>query len=83
MALLENYEEYSKYAKLMTSLHALPAKRSMPLTASGANAGNTSSAPPSEASTPLEGSPAVKKAKGVSKTANAAQLKAKKSLKRL
>lgn len=81
MALLDNYEEYCKYARLMTSLHALPSKRPHgPLTASGAN-----SAAPSEAGTPVEGSPAVKKAKpaGLGRTTSNAQLKAKKSLKRL
>jgi ubiquitin-conjugating enzyme E2 S len=78
-ALMEDYDEFARHARLMTQLHAMPAKRPMPLTASGANAGTSgggeasgSAAPPS-----AEGSPVVKKAKA------AALSKAKKSLRRL
>jgi ubiquitin-conjugating enzyme E2 S len=88
MALLENYEEYSRYAKLWTSLHAAPSKRPMPLTASGAvnNAGNTQAGEASGSAPQGDGSPMVKKPKAIGgdkKPANAAAVKARKSLKRL
>mmetsp|Transcript_25658 Transcript_25658/g.66046 ORF Transcript_25658/g.66046 Transcript_25658/m.66046 type:complete len:210 (+) Transcript_25658:99-728(+) len=35
--LLEEYDEYARHAQLMTSIHAQPPKRAMPLTTSGAN----------------------------------------------
>lgn len=76
-ALLEDYSEYARYAKLMTSLHAQPTKRHMPLTTSGANAGSSSV---EGGATPIEGSPAVKKARP---ERSAAASKVKKSLKRL
>lgn len=84
-ALLEDYAEYERYAKLMTSLHAQPpsAKRPHgPLTTSGANAASSSNAADgsSTGGTPADGSPLVKKAKPESKLAAS---KAKKSLKRL
>lgn len=84
-ALLEDYAEYCKYAKLMTELHAQPAKRPMPLaTASGANAGGDGGAAGSssgEGHPP--GSPAIKKPKAAAKQPNPALSKAKRSLKRL
>lgn len=76
-ALLEEYSEYARYAKLMTSLHAQQPKRHMPLTVSGGNAGSSSA---EGGATPLDGSPAVKKAKP---ERTAAVNKVKKSLKRL
>ncbi|WIA32747.1 hypothetical protein OEZ86_005932 [Tetradesmus obliquus] len=80
-ALLEDYAEYEKYARLMTSLHAqqpAAAKRHMPLTTStGANA---SSSAAGEAGPSGSGSPALKKPKPELK---AAASKVKKSLKRL
>ncbi|GBF89892.1 ubiquitin-conjugating enzyme E2 [Raphidocelis subcapitata] len=86
-ALLEDYAEYCKYARMMTDLHALPAKRPMPLaTASAANAdgaagggGGGSSAGGGGGEAGVPGSPAVKKAKQL----NPALSKSKKSLKRL
>lgn len=80
-ALLENYGEYARHARLMTQLHALPAKRPMPLTTSGGNAGEAGGSAPASA----QGSPAVKKAKAGDKkpALAAAAAKAKRSLKRL
>jgi ubiquitin-conjugating enzyme E2 S len=81
-ALLEDYAEYEKYARLMTSLHAqqhAAGKRHMPLTTStGANAGSSGAA--GEAAPSGSGSPALKKARPELK---AAASKVKKSLKRL
>jgi ubiquitin-conjugating enzyme E2 S len=83
-ALLEDYAEYEKYARLMTSLHAqqpAAAKRHMPLTTStGANASSSGSGAAGEAGPSGSGSPALKKAKPEHK---AAASKVKKSLKRL
>lgn len=75
-ALLEDYSEYARYAKLMTSLHAQHPKRHMPLTASGANAGSSSI----EGCATPDGSPAIKKPKA---DRAAAVSKVKKNLKRL
>ena len=98
-ALLEDYDEYCRHARLMTELHAgapPAAKRPMPLaTASGANASGANGESGSGGSGAGGGSggggggdgasPAVKKAKAAGAAAKpAAQaLKAKKSLKRL
>ncbi|KAK9824376.1 hypothetical protein WJX72_009836 [[Myrmecia] bisecta] len=74
--LLENYDEYAKHARLMTSIHAMPAKRPMPLTATGgANAVNSTTGEAASDS----GAPAVKKPKGIDKKAAAK----KRGLKRL
>ncbi|KXZ56478.1 hypothetical protein GPECTOR_1g428 [Gonium pectorale] len=89
--LLEDYEEYDKRARLMTSIHASAAKRPGPLTTSGANAGGTSSSDTAKKDAPAEGSsPTLKKAKSEqSKTGSAAaasnstMAKVKKGLKRL
>lgn len=84
-ALLEDYAEYCKYARLMTELHAQPSKRPMPLaTASGANAGDGGSggAGGSGSGGGAPGSPAIKKPKAATKQPSAV-LKTKKSLKRL
>lgn len=87
-ALLEDYAEYERYAKLMTSLHAQPpsAKRPHgPLTASGANAASSSSHAgdgshhTGAGGAGTDGSP-VKKAKP---ERSLAATKVKKSLKRL
>ena len=77
MALLENYEEYFKYAKLMTGLHAKPIQAT-PLTTSGANA---TSSKADIASQP-DGSP-LKKARPEHKQPTEKAMKAKKSLRRL
>ncbi|KAI8467169.1 MAG: ubiquitin-conjugating enzyme/RWD-like protein [Monoraphidium minutum] len=79
-ALLEDYAEYCKYARLMTELHAAPPKRPMPLAnASGANAGGEGG---SGGGGGAPGSPAVKKPKAAAKVPAQALAK-KKSLKRL
>lgn len=75
--LLDNYEEYARHAKLMTTIHAMSQKRSTPLTASGAN-----SASGETSWQDLSGSPSAKKAK-CDKKPSAVISKAKKSLKRL
>uniref|UniRef100_A0A7S1SKZ5 E2 ubiquitin-conjugating enzyme n=1 Tax=Tetraselmis chuii TaxID=63592 RepID=A0A7S1SKZ5_9CHLO len=76
--LLEEYDEYARHAQLMTSIHAQPPKRSMPLTTSGANKavekGVAADAKPGDAA------PAVKKSKG---DKGKKTLDKKKSLKRL
>jgi len=74
--LLEDYEEYSRHAQLMTSIHAQPPKRPMPLTTSGANCATEKSLPESGSSSPV-----VKKSKADSKAKKGADKK--KSLKRL
>ncbi|BDA50601.1 Ubiquitin-conjugating enzyme E2 S [Coccomyxa sp. Obi] len=82
--LLENYDDFAKHARLMTSIHAQPAKRPMPLTATGgANAVNSREESAAEKGSPGEDSslPAVKKPKGVEKSK--AQMAKKKSLRRL
>jgi ubiquitin-conjugating enzyme E2 S len=83
-ALLEDYAEYEKYARLMTSLHAqqhAAGKRHMPLTTStGANASSSGGGAAGEAASSGSGSPALKKARPELK---AAASKVKKSLKRL
>jgi ubiquitin-conjugating enzyme E2 S len=73
--LLEDYNEYASHAKLMTSIHAMPAKRPMPLTTSTSN---TTNCPPSSRDS---GSPAMKKSKPEKKLGAAS--KVKKNLKRL
>ncbi|KAK9804010.1 hypothetical protein WJX73_000540 [Symbiochloris irregularis] len=78
--LLEDYSEYDKHARLMTSIHAMPPKRSMPLSAkNGANAVNQS-----DGETSPEAAPAlvIKKHKGVEKS-KAAAVKKRSGLKRL
>ena len=82
-ALLEDYAEYCKYAKLMTELHAAPPKRPMPLTVSGANAGGDGGAGGSGGGGAAPGSPAVKKPKAAAAKQPAQALAKKKSLKRL
>ncbi|KAF6251768.1 ubiquitin-conjugating enzyme/RWD-like protein [Scenedesmus sp. NREL 46B-D3] len=83
-ALLEDYADYEKHARLMTSLHAqqhAAAKRHMPLTTStGANASSSGAGPAADAGPGGSGSPALKKARPEHK---AAASKVKKSLKRL
>ncbi|EIE20518.1 hypothetical protein COCSUDRAFT_30660 [Coccomyxa subellipsoidea C-169] len=82
--LLENYEDFAKHARLMTSIHAQPAKRPMPLTATGgANAVNSQDESAAEKGSPGNDSslPIVKKPKGVEKSK--AQMAKKKSLRRL
>ncbi|GLC51466.1 hypothetical protein PLESTB_000505500 [Pleodorina starrii] len=94
--LLEDYDEYDKRARLMTSIHAMStAKRPTPtpLTTSGANAGGTSSSDTSkkekEGGAAEGSSPTLKKAKSdQSKTvpvgaATSTMAKVKKGLKRL
>jgi hypothetical protein len=73
-----------QYARLMTELHAQPAKRPMPLaTASAANADGAASSSGGDGAAGA-GSPAVKKPKAAaSKQLNPALSKSKKSLKRL
>ena len=82
--LLDDYAEYAKHARLMTSIHAQPKRPVMPLTASGANAGSSSGG--GDAKKDDNTSPA-KKAKPEQKVAAAAAAagasKVKKSLKRL
>jgi ubiquitin-conjugating enzyme E2 S len=78
--LLEDYDEYAKHARLMTSLHAQPPRRQMPLTTSGANATGSGSNNDAKES---GSSPAAKKAKSDQKVLGAAASKVKKSLKRL
>ncbi|KAG2498003.1 hypothetical protein HYH03_004262 [Edaphochlamys debaryana] len=94
--LLEEYDEYDKRARLMTNIHAMClAKRGpTPLTASGANAGGTSSADTHAGKKDKEGgaegsSPTLKKAKSdnpkaaAGAAANSTMAKVKKGLKRL
>ncbi|KAG1665473.1 hypothetical protein FOA52_007605 [Chlamydomonas sp. UWO 241] len=85
--LLEQYAEYFKHARLMTSIHATPQKRSTPLTASGANAAGSSGSgdKPESSTSPLKRPKGESSAAGGAKpSAGAAkQLAAKKSLKRL
>ncbi|DBB03669.1 hypothetical protein WJX82_006008 [Trebouxia sp. C0006] len=79
--LLENYEEYAKHAKLMTSIHAQPPKRSMPLTAAGgANAVNSTNG---EAAVVDSKESVVKKPKAQDKLKTAAAVAKKRGLKRL
>jgi ubiquitin-conjugating enzyme E2 S len=79
-ALLEDYAEYCKYARLMTELHAQPPKRPMPLaTASGANASGEGGSGDGQG----PGSPAVKKPKAAAAKLPAQGMAKKKSLKRL
>jgi ubiquitin-conjugating enzyme E2 S len=73
--LLENYDDYARRARSYTEIHAQACKRPMPLTASGANAGNSDEAKEEV------GSPASKKAKPDRKPGMPSQVK--KSLKRL
>jgi ubiquitin-conjugating enzyme E2 S len=69
-ALLEDYQEYARYAKLMTDVHAPHPKRHIPLTASGANAAGSPSKDGSmTAAAAADGSPAIKKAKPEQKAA--------------
>jgi ubiquitin-protein ligase len=89
-ALLEDYAEYCKHARLMTELHAAPPKRPMPLaTASGANAdggaggGGAGGSGGGGGECGAPGSPAVKKPKAAAAKQPAAALAKKKSLKRL
>ena len=92
--LLEDYEEYDKRARLMTSIHGLSqAKRPTPLTTSGANAGGAAAGEggKKEAGAGGEGSsPTLKKAKSeaagkaaAGAAASATMAKVKKGLKRL
>ncbi|GIL43544.1 hypothetical protein Vafri_1249 [Volvox africanus] len=91
--LLEDYDEYDKRARLMTSIHGMSmAKRPTPtpLTTSGANAGGTSSSDTSKKDGGTEGaSPTLKKAKSDQSKSVAAggatstMAKVKKGLKRL
>lgn len=80
--LLENYEEYAKHAKLMTSIHAQPPKRTMPLTAAGgANAVNSTSGEAVPAADSKEST--LKKPKAQDKLKTAAAVAKKRGLKRL
>lgn len=82
-ALLEDYVEYERYARLMTSLHAQPASAKRPhgpLTTSGANVASSSAAGSSAAGTTADSSPVTKKVKPELRHAAS---KVKKSLKRL
>ncbi|PNH00536.1 Ubiquitin-conjugating enzyme E2 22, partial [Tetrabaena socialis] len=86
--LLEDYDEYDKRARLMTSIHALGlAKRPTPLTTSGANAGGSGSEGAKKEGGAGEGSsPTLKKAKSEQPKAGPASstmAKVKKGLKRL
>ncbi|GFR41321.1 hypothetical protein Agub_g2005 [Astrephomene gubernaculifera] len=92
--LLEDYDEYDKRARLMTSIHAMCAVKRptpTPLTTSGANAGGTSSSDNTkkEKEGAAEGSsPSLKKAKSeqgkaAAAAANSTLAKVKKGLKRL
>ncbi|KAK9837349.1 hypothetical protein WJX81_008243 [Elliptochloris bilobata] len=69
--LLESYKDYARHAALMTSIHAQPAKRPMPLTAAGGanavNAQDETSSGGGAGAGPDAGQPAVKKAKGADK----------------
>lgn len=92
--LLEDYEEFARHARLMTSIHAHASKRGGPLTASGGNVSGQAAAAAAAGSadpTKPEGanSPAPKKAKAEGAgqagkpAAVSAAAKVKKSLKRL
>lgn len=78
--LIDDYEEYAKHARLMTSIHAQPRQRATPLTTSGANAGAQN---PSETKKDETGLPVAKKPKADQKSSAAACSKMKKTLKRL
>lgn len=77
--LLDAYEDYAKHARLMTSIHALPVRRQMPLSAeAGANQVNSQD---QEGASSEHAASSLKKPKGLEKPkANAAK---KRSLKRL
>jgi ubiquitin-conjugating enzyme E2 S len=82
-ALLENYEGYSRYARMMTSLHAQPPKRpgAQPLTAANPSLANTTA----DTAAVADASPSSSKVKAQPRSSStaAAASKAKKSLKRL
>uniref|UniRef100_A0A061S806 E2 ubiquitin-conjugating enzyme n=3 Tax=Tetraselmis sp. GSL018 TaxID=582737 RepID=A0A061S806_9CHLO len=78
--LLEDYEEYSRHAKLMTSIHAQGLNRPTPLTASGANCAVERQRSDSNSG---ELSPAVKKTKDNKGNVKKAAGDKKRSLKRL
>ena len=81
--LLEDYEEYSKHARLMTSIHAQHPKRPTPLTTSGANASNSTGTSTDAKKEEGSSSPAQKKARPEHKGVPGGVSKVKKSLKRL
>lgn len=82
MLLMEQYEEYAKHARLMTSIHAQPAKRPMPLT-TRCNLSNADSATATQSQAQDVGAPVLKKPKADKKSASDQLSRAKKSLKRL
>ena len=79
--LLEDYAMFCRQAKLMTLIHATPAKRPMPLGARNGSGTNTEVRIPGKGAVECElGSPASKKAKGDTKAGVTAKRRALKRL---